>query len=189
MTNRSLWLRLVCVGLIVNTVALPFETGMASPARAETIPLSPLTRASELTEDGKDADVVLLLRPLLSGGAFTVLEERRTALDMLGKAYIHLGEVASADTMFFHLAQADRTWKPTEMRYSEEELPVARAAYQRAHVGMLKSLTTWRKPAWKDAKTYLYPAIVGVGIWLATRDGSTTTSPTLLPDPPPPPAH
>ena len=189
MRNRFLWLRLVCVGLIVNTVALPLETGMASPARAETTPLSPLGQAAAYVEDGKDADVVLLLRPLLSGGAFTVLEERRTALDMLGKAYVGLGEVASADTMFFQLAQADRTWKPTEMRYSEQELPVARAAYQRAHVGMLKGLTTWRKPWWKDAKTYLYPAIVGVGIWLATRGGSTTTSPTLLPDPPPPPTN
>jgi hypothetical protein len=187
MRRRFLWLRLVCSVLTFGTTVLPLETGTMSPASAETAPTSPILQATEAAGEGKDEEVVRILRPLVAADSISAAE-RPTALNLLGKSYVHLGSKASGDSMFFRLAVADRTWKPTLKDYSDEELTVAEGAYHRAHPGMVKRLTVWRSPWWKDAKTYVYPAIIGVVVWLATR---TTPPPprTPLPELPPPPTR
>jgi hypothetical protein len=187
MKRRFLWLRLACSLLTVGTTVLPLETGAISQAQAQSVPLSPILQATDLAELGKDDEVVRLLRPLVAADSIPA-PERPTALNLLGKSYVHLGTKASADSMFFLLAMADRTWMPTLRGYSDEELAVAKAAHRRAHPGIVKKLTVWRSPWWKDAKTYVYPAIIGVVIWLVTR---TTPPParTPLPGLPLPPGN
>jgi hypothetical protein len=201
MKKWSYWLRVPCCALIVGLNLAPLGPSYTPVASAQTATDSPLQRAIDLTDLGQNEQVVQLLRPLVDADSLP-RADRPTALNLLGKSYVRLEAPASADTMFYLLARARPSWVPTISGYSEEELTAARAGYERAHLqkkGILKGLVTFRRPWWKDVKTYVYLTAAGTAVYLVTRDkkGSTTNpddkpnpedKPDPLPTPPLPPS-
>jgi hypothetical protein len=186
MPGRSVWIRWCCVVLVMIPDVL-LLSGCSRSASAAEAPDTVLLQATDLAEQGRDGDVVQLLRPFVDQGVIAPAE-RATALNLLGRSYVHIGATASADSMFLLLARTDRAWKPTIKAYlDDQELASAMRGYRRAHPGIVGKLTVWRHPWYRDAKTYVYPAVVAALIILWPKPPKTVRDP--LPDPPPPPSR